>query len=104
MGVSLNIDTCFVMAAIKMKANTLPELLIAMVVGGLLLLIIFDGVELIRRSIGPGNNMSFGEDLSRLQEWETLEERSDSIRFSDSVYLFYRNGEIIKTIDKDVQK
>lgn len=86
-----------------MKASTLPELLVTMVVGGILLLIIFDGVDLVRKSVGTGDLLDFGEDLSRLQEWEILEERSDSVVFRDTVYLFYRNGEVIKVMDKDVQ-
>jgi prepilin-type N-terminal cleavage/methylation domain len=86
-----------------MKASTLPELLVTMVVGGILLLIIFDGVDLVRKSVGTGDLLDFGEDLSRLQEREILEERSDSVVFRDTVYLFYRNGEVIKVMDKDVQ-
>ena len=86
-----------------MKASTLPELLVTMVVGGLLLLIIFDGVDLVRKSMGTGDLLDFGEDLSRLQEREILEDRSDSVVFRDTVYLFYRNGEVIKVMDKDVQ-
>lgn len=86
-----------------MKASTLPELLVTMVVGGILLLIIFDGVDLVRKSMGTGDLLDFGDDLSRLQEREILEDRSDSVVFRDTVYLFYRNGEVIKVMDKDVQ-
>ena len=86
-----------------MKASTLPELLVTMVVGGLLLLIIFDGVDLVRKSMGTGDLLDFGEDLSRLQEREILEDRSDSVVFRDTVYLFFRSGEVIKVMDKDVQ-
>ena len=86
-----------------MKSSTLPELLVTMVVGGILLLIIFDGVDLVRKSMGSGDLLDFGEDLSRLQEREILEDRSDSVVFRDTVYLFFRNGEVIKVMDKDVQ-
>ncbi|MCR5244534.1 MAG: prepilin-type N-terminal cleavage/methylation domain-containing protein [Bacteroidales bacterium] len=92
------------MENISMKASTLPELLVTMVVGGILLLIIFDGVDMIRRSIGTGDLMDFGEELSLLEEREILEDRSDSIVLKDSVCLFFRNGEIIKTLDNDVQE
>lgn len=34
-------------------ASTLPELLVTMIVGGILLLAVFDGVDIIRKSIGP---------------------------------------------------
>ena len=87
----------------RMRASTLPELLVTMVVGGILLLIVFDGVDLVRKGMGTGDLLDFGEDLSRLQEREILEERSDSVVFRDTVYLFYRNGEVIKVMDKDVQ-
>ena len=86
-----------------MKASTLPELLVTMVVGGILLLIIFDGVDLVRKSMGTGDLLDFGDDLSHLQEREILEDRSDSVVFRDTVYLFFRNGEVIKVMDKDVQ-
>lgn len=61
-----------------MKASTLPELLVTMIVGGILLLTIFDGVALIRKSIGPTEMIDFGETLSRLQAEELLEDRPDS--------------------------
>ena len=60
-------------------ASTLPELLVAMIVGGILLLAVFDGVDIIRKSIGPVQLPDFGEELSRLQEEELLEDRPDSV-------------------------
>ncbi len=67
---------------INLTASTLPELLVTMIVGGILLLAIFDGVDLIRKSIGPVEMMDFGEELSRLQEEEILEDRPDTISVS----------------------
>lgn len=67
---------------INIAASTLPELLVTMIVGGILLLAIFDGVDLIRKSIGPVEMMDFGEELSRLQEEEILEDRPDTISVS----------------------
>lgn len=66
----------------NIAASTLPELLVSMIVGGILLLAIFDGVDLIRKSIGPVGMMDFGEELSRLQEEEILEDRPDTISVS----------------------
>lgn len=63
----------------NIAASTLPELLVTMIVGGILLLAIFDGVDLIRKSIGPVEMMNFGEELSRLQEEEILEDRPDTV-------------------------
>ncbi len=67
---------------INLTASTLPELLVTMIVGGILLLAIFDGVDLIRKSIGPVEVMDFGEELSHLQEEEILEDRPDTISVS----------------------
>ena len=67
---------------INIAASTLPELLVTMIVGGILLLAIFDGVDLIRKSIGPVEMMDLGEELSRLQEEEILEDRPDTISVS----------------------
>ena len=64
---------------INLTASTLPELLVTMIVGGILLLAIFDGVDLIRKSIGSVEMMDFGEELSRLQEEEILEDRPDTV-------------------------
>lgn len=63
----------------NIAASTLPELLVTMIVGGILLLAIFDGVDIIRKSIGPVEMMDFGEELSRLQEEEILEDRPDTV-------------------------
>ena len=86
----------------RQKASTLPELLVTMIVGGILLLTVFDGVDIVRRSIGDGGLGDFGSGLTRLQEWEMLQERSDSVVVKDSLYLFYRNGVVTDTLD--VQK
>lgn len=67
---------------INLTASTLPELLVTMIIGGILLLAIFDGVDLIRKSIGPVEAMDFGEELYRLQEEEILEDRPDTISVS----------------------
>ena len=84
-----------------MKASTLPELLVTMVIGGILLLTIFDGVDMISRSVGGGELQDFGSGLLRLQEREIFEERSDSVVLKDTAYLYYRNGEVIKTMERD---
>jgi hypothetical protein len=82
-----------------MKASTLPELLVTMIVGGVLLLTIFDGLDIVRRSVGDGELTDFGSGLARLQEWEMLQERSDSVVVKDSLCLFYRNGKVTDTLD-----
>lgn len=64
----------------RTKASTLPELLVTMIVGGILLLAVFDGVDMIRKSVEPAELLDFGEDLSKLQEQELLEDRPDTCR------------------------
>ena len=64
---------------INLAASTLPELLVTMIVGGILLLAIFDGIDIIRKSIGPVEAMDFGEELYRLQEEELLEDQPDTV-------------------------
>ena len=101
MGERACIDISTAMERNRIKASTLPELLVAMVIGGILLLTIFDGVDIIRRIIGAGAQPNFGESLQHLQEREIYEERSDSVVHHDSLLLFYRNGEVIKTMERD---
>lgn len=50
-----------------------------MIVGGILLLAIFDGVDMIRKSVEPIELLDFGEELSKLQEQELLEDRPDTV-------------------------
>ena len=91
------------MRLIDRKASTLPELLVAMIIAGILLMLVFDGVDMVRKSLGQTDFSYFGEDLMQLQEYEIMNERSDSVVVKDSVYLFYRNGEVIDTLERNVQ-
>ncbi|MBO4817437.1 MAG: type II secretion system protein [Bacteroidales bacterium] len=91
------------MRLIDRKASTLPELLVAMIIAGILLMLVFDGVDMVRKSLGQTDFSDFGEDLMQLQEYEIMNERSDSVVVKDSVYLFYRNGEVIDTLERNVQ-
>ncbi len=63
----------------RYPASTLPELLVTMIVGGILLLAIFDGVDMIRESVEPIELLNFGEKLSKLQGQELLEDRPDTV-------------------------
>ncbi len=83
----------------KFKGSTLPELLVAMLLGGILLLLVFDGVDMLRMSLSRYSLNGFGEDLGRLERYEMLAERSDSIDIGDSV-RFFQNGEIIGICEK----
>ncbi|HBH09504.1 MAG TPA: hypothetical protein DDX40_08920 [Rikenellaceae bacterium] len=87
------------MRRMKFKGSTLPELLVAMLLGGILLLLVFDGVDMLRMSLSRYSLNGFGEDLGRLERYEMLAERSDSIDIGDSV-RFFQNGEIIGICEK----
>jgi len=87
------------MSRVKFKGSTLPELLVTMLLGGLLLLLVFDGVDMLRQALSRYSLSDFGNDLGRLQRYEMLVERSDSIDIGDSV-RFFQNGEIIGICEK----
>ena len=83
----------------RFKGNTLPELLVTMLLGGILLLLVFDGVDMLRMALSRYSLGDFGDDLGRLERYEMLTERSDSIDIGDSV-RFFQNGEIIGVCEK----
>ena len=47
----------------KFKGDTLPELLVTMLLGGILLLLVFDGVDMLRMALSRYSLGDFGEDL-----------------------------------------
>lgn len=83
----------------RFKGSTLPELLVTMLLGGILLLLVFDGVDMLRMSLSRYSLGDFGEDLNRLERYEMLAERSDSVGVGDSV-RFFQNGDIIGVCEK----
>lgn len=83
----------------RFKGSTLPELLVTMLLGGILLLLVFDGVDMLRMTLSRYSLDDFGEDLGILERYEMLAERSDSIDIGDSV-RFFQNGEIIGVCEK----
>ena len=87
------------MRQMRFKGSTLPELLVTMLLGGILLLLVFDGVDMLRMALSRYSLGDFGDDLGRLERYEMLVERSDSIGVEDSV-RFFQNGEIIGVCEK----
>lgn len=76
----------------KLNGNTLPELLVVLVLSGVLAGFVFDAVILLRRRMlplvtddGPGR---------MVQTWhlEQIERMSDSCVFREGNMLFYRAG------------
>ena len=84
-----------------MKANgyTLPEVLITMLIGGLLLLFLFDGIDMIRAIVRQNREVDVMSGLNKLEEYELLKERSDSLFIGDSIF-FYMNGKEIGSCAK----
>ncbi len=81
-----------------LAASTLVEVLITMILSGILLLAVYDGLEIINGSMVKFN-MLYGYDrLDRLEKFEILEFRSDSVIIKDSIIVFWAGAEQIDTI------
>lgn len=78
----------------RLKANTLVELLLTMILSGIIFLLVFDGVAIIKefsntvsQRIEAGQAMLYGHQLM-----EHLVENADSIVKKDNMLLFYKGG------------
>ena len=83
----------------KASGYTLPEVLITMLIGGLLLLFLFDGIDMIRAIVSQNREVDVMSGLNKLEEYELLKERSDSLFIGDSI-VFYMNGKEIGSCAK----
>ena len=83
----------------KASGYTLPEVLITMLIGGLLLLFLFDGIDMIRAIIRQNQEVDVMSGLNKLEEYELLKERSDSLFIGDSI-IFYMTGKEIGSCAK----
>ena len=83
----------------KASGYTLPEVLITMLIGGLLLLFLFDGIDMIRAIVRQNRELDVMSGLNKLEEYELLKERSDSLCIGDSI-VFYMNGKEIGSCAK----
>lgn len=81
----------------RIRGFTLPELLVAMVLAGIVILMVFDGINMIRTALPQSDLRPFGEDLLLLQHHELLLETTDSVQISDSA-RFFRDGVIVETL------
>lgn len=82
--------------SIQLTASTLVELLIVMIISGILFLLLFDSLDIVRRF---GNKLTDklhqqSNALYSHQIMEGLFERSDSIQRQDNELRFYRYGTI----------
>lgn len=87
---------CITFSKIKMKANgyTLPEILVTMMIGGILLLFLFDGIDMIHGVAKQNKGTDIMSKMNKLEEYELLKEKSDSVFIGDSVRFYMRGIEI----------
>lgn len=79
----------------EFQASTLVEMLVVIVVSGVLFLVLFDGVDLVRRYTNRLNRgLSAGNALlDNFQQMDHLFRTSDSVLSVEGAFHFYRDGE-----------
>lgn len=76
-----------------LRASTLPELLVAMVLAGLVLFFAYEGLGLLQKRLGISRQESGDWQLLRSHALiENLVWKADSIRASETELLFYSSG------------
>lgn len=83
-----------------MRANTLPELLVAMVLSGLVLFFAYEGTGLIRQRLATTGQSGEGWQLIHAHATvERLMRQADSIEILDRMILFHSGGIPADTFD-----
>lgn len=87
-----------------LKAFTLTEMLMVMIVSGILFIALFDGVDLVRRYTNRLTvKLTSGADLlDSFHRLEHLFRTCDSVQRKEDAYVFYREGEaqtVVETRD-----
>ena len=85
-------------ANVCLKASTLVEVLVTMILSGILLLGVYDGLEILNRGINRTGDSDDLEHLDWLEHYEVLEFRSDSVKKNSNANVFYLCGEPIDTL------
>lgn len=81
-----------------LKASTLVELLVMMSLSGLLLLAVYDGLDIINGYMKSNDSSQWHEHMGQLEQYEILEFRSDSIITSETNVVFYIDGKPVDTL------
>ena len=81
-----------------LKASTLVEVLVTMALAGILLLAVYDGLEIFNRGINRTDDSDALEHLDWLEHYEVLEFRSDSVKRVGNSNVFYLCGEPLDTL------
>ena len=84
----------------RLKANTLVELLLTMIISGIIFLLVFDGVDIIKRFSHIVNNRISANQttLYSHQFMEHLVENADSIIKRGDKLLFYRESMVSDSV------
>lgn len=93
----------FFMLTSRFKASTITELLLTMIISGVIFLLVFDGVEIIKRfSHMVNNRIKVNHNaLYSHQTMEYLVENADSITLRSNNLVFYRNNSRIDSVIVD---
>ena len=76
----------------------MAEVLVTMIFSGLLLLAVYDGLDILSRGVKKLDDVDYYGSLDWLENYEILEFRSDSVRKNGEVNVFYVNGEPADTL------
>lgn len=77
----------------RVRGSSLPELLVAMILAGLVLFSAYEGMTLLQRRLGSASHASASWQLIQADAVvERLMRQADSIIHSDSGLLFYSSG------------
>lgn len=82
-----------------LKASTLVDVLVTMALAGILLLAVYDGLEILHRGINRIDDTDDYEHLDWLEHYEILEFRCDSVIRVGNANVFYLCGEAIDTLE-----
>ena len=82
-----------------LKASTLVEVLVTMALAGILLLAVYDGLEILHRGINRIDDTDDYEHLDWLEHYEILEFRCDSVIRVRNANVLYLCGEPIDTLE-----
>ena len=86
----------------RVRGSSLPELLVAMILAGLVLFSAYEGLTLLQRRLGSTSHASASWQLIQADAVvERLMRQADSIIHSDSELLFYSSGVCSDTLAAD---
>lgn len=82
----------------ELNASTMVEVLVTMTLSGILLLAVYDGLDIISDGIGSVDRTDVYGHLDWLEHYESIEFRSDSVQKNGNLYVFYLYEEPVDTL------